>query len=128
MNSPQGWNAYWQQASNGLGELKKTSWKPTEYVAGHYYLDLGTSPWRTSADLPALAADDGNESAADQDATKGKMGSHVILRVPPDASPGHYEVLIAGVGHDSRGKKSHVAQKIDVEVTSLTLSARLRNT
>ncbi len=119
VNSPQGWNSYWQQASNGLGELKRTSWKPTEDAAGHYYLDLGTSPWRTSANLPALAADDGNESAADQDATKGKMGSDIILRVPSDTSAGHYEVLIAGVGHDGGGKKSHVAQKIDFEVNSI---------
>ena len=117
--SPQGWNAYWQQASNGLGALKRTSWKPTEDAAGHYYLDFGTSPWRASADLPALAADDGNESAADQDATKGKMGSDFILGVPADTPPGHYEVIIAGVGHDGKGRKSYVAQKIDVEVMSI---------
>ncbi|TET16378.1 MAG: hypothetical protein E3J81_03265, partial [Dehalococcoidia bacterium] len=116
VTSPQGWSPAWQRGGSGRGELRITSWQPIEDVAGRYYLDFRNSSWTPSTDLPALAVDAGDGSAADLDGVAERMGADAIIWVPPETSPGRYEIVIAGVGHDSKGRKAYVAQTIAVDV------------
>jgi hypothetical protein len=116
--APEGWSSWWQRGASGKGELKMTSWEPTEDKAGAYYLDFGASPWRAYGNLPGLALDGGNETKGDLDGIGGRMGADATIWVSSDTPAGHYEITIAGVGHDSKGRRAHVAHVIPVDISA----------
>jgi mono/diheme cytochrome c family protein len=118
---PEGWSRVWQRGASGIGEQRITSWQPAKGAEGRYYLDFRASPWAANADLPAVAADRGNETAQDLDGIAERMGADAVVLVPSTTPNGQYEVVVAGVGHSSGGKKAHVSQTIIVNVVEAEL-------
>ena len=118
VEGPEGWSGVWQRGASGIGELRMTSWQPTSRTEGRYYLDFRASPWTAFANMPALATDTGNVTVSDLDVVAGRMGADAVIRIPEEASPGQYEVRVAGIGHTGGGKRSHVSRTISVDVTA----------
>jgi mono/diheme cytochrome c family protein len=108
------WDMSWDRSTNGNGPLY-TRWVPTEARPEVYYLSFAGFPWNVAAVVQA-ANDRGVESEGDLDRVANHMGADAVINVPPETSPGVYQVTVSGIGHDFENKRAHVSRTIDVEV------------
>jgi hypothetical protein len=119
VNNLPGWNIVWDLA-DGVG------WDPTIFDTSSYLpnsegktVNFAGTTWETGS---RQAACDGGPTCinggTDNDLTAETMGTDALITVPLDATPGTYDVMVFGVGHDSinNGRKAHKDQVIKVTV------------